>query len=347
MDGIDVAWIETDGEAAVRRRAGATLPYPPALRADLIAFLKDPARAEIDPLAELEAAVTHAFGDAILAFMDRQGLVPARVDLIGLHGQTVWHRPEKRFTRQLGNGAALAARLGIDVVDGFRLADVAAGGQGAPLVPLYHAALVAGLPQPVMVLNLGGVANITYIDGETVIACDTGPASALIDDYMRRRFGLAFDEDGRMARQGEAHAPTLAALMDNPFFALPPPKSLDRNDFHARAKVVEALPEADAVATLAAFTVEATAAVLAHLPRAPHRWLVAGGGRLNPVIMEGLARRLGVPVSPCEAVGWNGDALEAECFAWLAARSLKGLPLSLPTTTGVPKPMPGGRVWRA
>jgi anhydro-N-acetylmuramic acid kinase len=346
MDGIDVAWIETDGEHAVHARAGATLPYPPALRAQLLDFLKDPARAETDPLTELEAAVTQAFGDAILAFMTQQGLKPANVDLIGLHGQTVWHRPEKRFTRQLGDGAALARRLGIDVVDGFRLADVAAGGQGAPLAPLYHAALAGGLEQPLMVLNLGGVANITYIAGETVIACDTGPASALIDDLVRRRFGLPYDEDGRIAGRGRAHGPTLAALMDNPFFALPPPKSLDRNDFHARAQIVEALPDEDAVATLAAFTVEATAAVLAHLPQAPRRWLVAGGGRLNRALMQGLSARLGVAVQPVEAVGWKGDALEAECFAWLAARSLNGLPLSLPTTTGVPRPMPGGRAWR-
>ncbi|MGL4728328.1 MAG: anhydro-N-acetylmuramic acid kinase, partial [Bosea sp. (in: a-proteobacteria)] len=260
MDGIDVAWIETDGMCHVRPRAGTTLPYPSALRARLQDFLKDPARAETDPLTELEADVTRAFGDAIATFMAENGLNASQVDLVGLHGQTVWHRPEKRFTRQLGDGVALAKRLGISVVDGFRLADVAAGGQGAPLVPLYHAALGARLEAPLMVLNLGGVANVTYIDGETTIAFDTGPASALIDDLMLRRFGLPFDEDGRIARSGTVHGPTLAALMDNPFFALRPPKSLDRNDFHVRAKIVEPLPDADAVATLAAFTVQATAA---------------------------------------------------------------------------------------
>jgi anhydro-N-acetylmuramic acid kinase len=346
MDGIDVAWIETDGLSDVRPRAGATLPYPAALRAKLQDFLKDPARAETDPLTALEAEVTAAFGDAILRFMADQGIAAGKVNLVGLHGQTVWHRPERRFTRQLGDGAALAKRLGVSVVDAFRLADVAAGGQGAPLVPLYHAALAARLDGPLMVLNLGGVANVTYIDGGTILAFDTGPASALIDDLVLRRYGLPFDEDGRIAREGTVHDPTLAALMDNLYFALPPPKSLDRNDFHARARIVEALADADAVATLAAFTIEATVAALAHVPRPPRRWLVGGGGRLNRFLMQGLEAALGVPVEPCEAVGWNGDALEAECFAYLAARSLAGLPLSLPTTTGVPEPMPGGRLWR-
>jgi anhydro-N-acetylmuramic acid kinase len=346
MDGIDVAWIETDGVARVRPRAGATLPYPPALRAKLGDFLKDPARAETDPLEELEAEVTQAFGDVIIAFMQAQGIKSDALDLVGLHGQTVWHRPERRFTRQLGDGAALAKRLGVSVVDGFRLADVAEGGQGAPLVPLYHAALASGMERPVMVLNLGGVANVTYIDGETIIAFDTGPASALMDDLVLRRFGLPFDEDGRIARSGCVNEVMLAELMSNPFIAQRPPKSLDRNDFHARAKIVETLPDADAVATLAAFTIRATAAALAHVPQKPRRWLVGGGGRLNAHLMQGLAAELGVPVEPVEMVGWNGDALEAECFAYLAARSLAGLPLSLPTTTGVPEPMTGGRVWR-
>jgi anhydro-N-acetylmuramic acid kinase len=346
MDGIDVAWIETDGEGHVRPRAGATLPYPPALRARLGEFLKDPARAETDPLTALEAEVTQAFGDAILAFMEAQGIHAGALDLIGLHGQTVWHRPERRFTRQLGSGAALARRLGASVVDGFRLADVAAGGQGAPLVPLYHAALANGLERPVMVLNLGGVANVTWIDGETIIAFDTGPASALMDDLVLRRFGLPFDEGGRIAASGQVDEAILAELMANPFFGQRPPKSLDRNDFHARAKIVETLPDADAVATLAAFTIRATAAALEHVPEKPRRWLVGGGGRLNGHLMRGLAAELGTPVEPVDTLGWNGDALEAECFAYLAARSLKGLPLSLPMTTGVPAPMTGGRLWR-
>ncbi len=343
MDGIDVALLDTDGEGHVVPRGGATYPYPAALRETLIAFLADPARAEREPLDDLEEAVTQAFGDALRRFMVERTLDPDAIDLVGLHGQTVFHRPERRFTRQLGRGELLAALLGVAVVDGFRLADVAAGGQGAPFVPLYHAALVRRLAQPLVVLNLGGVANITYVDGDTIIACDTGPASALIDDLVRRRFGLPFDEGGRIAASGRVDQAVLAELMDNPFFRRPPPKSLDRQDFHARAAIVERLGDADAAATLAAFTVEATAAILPHLPGRPLRWLVAGGGRHNGSLVAGFAARLGVPVEPVEAEGWNGDLTEAECFAYLAVRSRRGLPLSLPTTTGVPRPMPGGR----
>jgi anhydro-N-acetylmuramic acid kinase len=257
----------------------------------------------------------------------------------------VWHRPEKRFTRQLGQGKLVAQRLGIKVVDGFRLADVASGGQGAPFVPLYHAALAKDLPQPLMVLNWGGVGNVTYLDGDTVIAFDTGPASALIDDAVARRFQVPFDDGGRIAQQGRVDEAVLRQLMDNPFFARAAPKSLDRNDFHARAKIVETLQDHDAVATLAAFTIAATAAALDHVPKKPLRWLVTGGGRKNTFFMQGLAQTLGVPVEPVETVGWDGDLLEAQCFGYLAVRSLHALPLSLPTTTGVPQPLTGGALW--
>lgn len=343
MDAIDVALIRTDGESLVEPVAGIAYPYPAALKARLIAALENPEIAESDPLNELESAVTDAFGDAIDRFRAERKI--ARVDLIGLHGQTIWHRPERRFTRQLGDGARLAKRLGIPVVNRFRHADVAAGGQGAPFVPLYHAALAQGLAQPLIVLNLGGVANITYLDGDVILACDTGPASALIDDRMRQHFGRDYDANGDVARSGRVDRPVLEALMANPFFEAPLPKSLDRNDFHQRARLVDALAPKDQIATLTAFTIEATAAILAQVPQAPRRWLVTGGGRHNAMFMRGFAERFQVPVEPVEAVGWNGDLLEAECFGYLAARSRKGLPLSLPTTTGVPKPMPGGEFW--
>ena len=342
MDGIDIALIETDGRTITRTGPGRTASYPAALRNELLAFLGDPSRAERDPLTELDQRVTDAFTDAIMLFVEEEGLDRTKIDLIGLHGQTVYHRPERRFTRQLGQGQRMADRLGIDVVDGFRLADVAQGGHGAPLAPLYHAALAVGLPQPLMVLNLGGVGNITYLDGETIIAFDTGPASALIDDLVLRRFGLPFDDGGRIAMRGKADRAALDELMANPFFRVPAPKSLDRNDFHRRAKIVERLADDDAVTTLAAFTVEAAVASLQHVPSKPVRWLVTGGGRHNRFFMRGLAERLNVPVEPVEAVGWNGDLIEAQCFAYLAVRSTLSLPLSLPTTTGVPVPMPGG-----
>jgi anhydro-N-acetylmuramic acid kinase len=345
MDAIDVALVETDGVHHVRPLGGASYAYPPELRAALQAVIADPARAEHNPLAEIEAAVTDAFSAAIQRYLTENGIPPASINLVGSHGQTIFHRPERRITRQLGDGARMAAALGLPVVDRFRHADIAAGGQGAPLVPLYHAALAHGLGTPLIVLNLGGVANITYLDGDTILACDTGPASALIDDAMLRHFRLAYDADGRIAASGTVHGETLATLMANPFFAAPPPKSLDRNDFHARARIMEALAPEDQIATLTAFTVKATAAILDHLPVRPLRWLVTGGGRHNAAMMRGFSGALGVPVEPVEAVGWNGDLLEAECFAYLAVRSQRGLPLSLPTTTGVPAPMPGGEFW--
>lgn len=347
MDGIDVSVVRTDGERILEAGTGMTVAYPPALRSKLLAFLDDPVRAEVEPLADLESAVTDAHVRAVKSFIAQNRLDKSAIDLVGLHGQTVWHRPEKRFTRQLMLGDVAAKALGIDTVTRFRHADVAAGGQGAPFAPLYHKALAADLPQPVMVLNLGGVGNVTYIDRDTVIAFDTGPASALIDDWMMKRRGVAFDEGGKVAASGRIDGDILRRLLDNPYFALPAPKSLDRQDFHARSSIVEALSDADGAATLAAFTVESVAAALDHVPGKPRRWLVTGGGRLNATLMGGLARRLGVTVDPVEAVGWNGDFLEAQLFGYLAVRSVLGLPLSLPSTTGVPSPMTGGQRFNA
>jgi anhydro-N-acetylmuramic acid kinase len=347
MDGIDLAVITTDGLRIAGTGPGRTMPYPKDLRDDLLAFLGDPSLAERDPLADLDQRVTAAFVEAISTFMADEKIAPASIDLIGLHGQTVYHRPERRFTRQLGRGDQMSRALGISVVDAFRQADVKAGGHGAPFAPLYHAALAADLPKPLMVLNWGGVGNVTYIDDSQIIAFDTGPASALIDDCVMRHFGQPFDDGGRIAASGTVDAAVLAQLMANPFFDVRPPKSLDRQDFHQRAGITAALANRDAVATLTAFTIEATAAALRHVPQAPWRWLITGGGRHNATLMAGLARRLGVTVEPVEAEGWNGDLIEAQAFGYLAARSRRGLPLSLPTTTGVPVPMPGGVLWAA
>jgi anhydro-N-acetylmuramic acid kinase len=347
MDGIDVAFLKTDGTRVVRTGLGKSYPYPDALRSELLEFLRDPSLAERDPLVQLEAKVTEAHVQAIARFMRDHAIERNQVDVVGMHGQTVWHRPERRFTRQLADGVHAARRLGLDVVTRFRDADVAAGGEGAPFAPLYHRALAADFAKPLMVLNLGGVGNVTYIDADTTIAFDTGPASALLDDFVRRRRNMPFDAGGALAASGKIDEAVLAELLGNPFFAAKPPKSLDRNDFHARAKIVDTLGDADGAATLAAFTVAATVAANSHVPQMPKRWLVTGGGRLNATFMEGLRKALGVPVDPVEAVGWNGDLLEAELFAFLAVRSLCGLPLSLPTTTGVPQPMTGGRLARA
>lgn len=344
LDGVDAAVLETDGERVGARGRRLTIPYAPALRARLRRLLdRAPALAPDDPeLVAAEAALTDRHAEAVSAV-----LAGGRAELVGFHGQTILHRPQARRTWQIGDAARLARGLGIPVACDFRLADVAGGGQGAPLAPLYHQGLASGLAKPLAVLNLGGVGNVTWLGADgRVVACDTGPGNALLDDFVAARTGQAFDRDGALAAAGEVDGAVLARLLADPFFALPPPKSLDRLDFAGRvaASGVDALSDEDGAASLVAFTAAAVAAVLAHLPAPPRRWLVTGGGRRNGAIMRALAQRLGVPVEPVEAVGWDGDALEAEAFAFLAARVKRGLALSLPTTTGVARPLPGGRI---
>ncbi len=340
-DGVDAALIETDGERVLGTGLALTVPYPPALRRDLLALMGDPERAADDGLAEIEAAVTGANLAAARLLLQRSGQTAG---VVGMHGQTVLHRPERRLTRQLGDGAALHAALGLPVVNRFRDADVASGGQGAPFVPLFHAALLHGEPGPVAVLNLGGVANVTYLNGEEIVAFDTGPASALLDDWMAQHTGLAFDEDGRTAARGRVDAAALGALLAHPYFGMAPPKSLDRNAFSAAP--VEGLGLEDGAATLTAFSAHAVARSREHLRAPPRRWLVGGGGRHNTTLMRMLREVLGAPVDQVDTLGWDGDALEAQAFGFLAVRALGGLPLSLPGTTGVPHPMPGGVIHR-
>ncbi len=351
MDGVDAALIRTDGGAAVEPGGSLTLPYPPAIRRDLAAALGKASAPDA-----LVAAITEVHRQAVEALLAQEGESARAVDVIGLHGHTLFHDPGRALTVQIGDAAALAAATGIDVVSDFRANDVARGGQGAPFAPLYHAALAASLEKPVAVLNIGGVANVTWIgrgfdvagepiDPSAILAFDTGPGNALIDDWVRRHTGGDFDADGSLARSGRIDAPVVAAMLDGSYFAAPPPKSLVRNAFDLAA--VDTLSSADGAATLVAVTVGAIARAADHFPAPAKRWLVTGGGRHNGTIMAALAEALDAPVEPVEAVGWNGDALEAQAFAWLAVRSLDGLPLSLPTTTGVDAPCPGGVVSRA
>jgi len=345
MDGVDVALIESDGEAELKTGPAATFPYPAAVAERLRAVVADLSEAQA-PQLELERLVTDAHVAAVEAFLDRFSVPRERVALVGLHGQTILHRPRAGRTRQLLDGARAAAALNIDVVSDFRSADVAAGGEGAPLAPAYHAAMAAGLKRPLMILNWGGVGNVTYLGpkGE-IIAFDTGPANALIDDFLAVRRGLAYDENGALGESGRVNSDALATLMSDPYFDRPAPKSLDRNHFSAAAACVKHLADEDGAATLSAFTVESTAAALKHVPQAPARWLVGGGGRRNRNLMRRLEHRLEVKVEPVEAIGFDGDSIEAQCFAYLALRSRRGLPISFPTTTGAPKPLTGGVFW--
>lgn len=343
-DGIDVALIETDGENIVRPLAAHDAPYEPRFRESLA---KACARAltlqnpQPDVLIDEVTAQFDALHiQAAHELIQRCGIVP---DVIGMHGHTVAHRPDNGWTWQIGNGATVAQELGITVVDDFRMADVQAGGQGAPLIPIYHRALLGLSRRSAMVLNLGGVANITAVAGDGhLIACDTGMASALIDDWVLAHTGAAYDADGALAAQGTVDEVALAAMMAHPFFAASPPKSLDRADFNTVP--VAHLNPADGAATLTAFSAAGVARVLDHLPERPQQIYVAGGGRKNATLMQMIETRCGVPVQRVEALGWNGDATEAEGFAYMAVRTLRGLPISFPGTTGVGAAQVGGVV---
>jgi anhydro-N-acetylmuramic acid kinase len=352
MDGVDVALLETDGAQRLAFGPTGFLPYGEEDRTLLRAALAEAVAlsdraARPGPLAPAERMVTERHAEAVETFLRENAIDPATVDVIGFHGQTVLHRPERRLTVQIGDGPALARRIGVDVAYDFRAADVAAGGQGAPLVPVYHRALVASsaLAGVVAVLNIGGVANITIVDGAAEpIACDTGPGNALIDDLMLARTGSPLDRDGAAAAKGRVDPAALAALLDHPYFDAPPPKSLDRNAFSL--ETVDGLATEDAAATLTAFTAAAVARLLSLLPAPPRLLVVCGGGARNPTLMRELASRLPCETTTAQAIGWAGDAVEAQAFAFLAVRALKGLPLTFSQTTGAPGPLPGGLIAR-
>jgi anhydro-N-acetylmuramic acid kinase len=337
LDGIDVAVVETDGRDRVIPGPALTVAYPADFRERLRSVLGG-----VGPVVEVEDELTRRHAEAVEYFLHKHA--GTAVEVVGFHGHTILHRPADRRTWQIGDGALLARLLGLDVVADFRSADVAAGGEGAPLAPLFHAALASELPRPLAVLNIGGVANVTWIgEGSDILAFDTGPGNALIDDWVRQHTGAAADIEGALARAGRASSAHVERFLEGTFFNRCPPKSLDRDDFPDA--VPAGLSLEDGAATLTEMTAAAVAASARHFLKIAREWLVTGGGRRNPALMDALRRRLEVPVCPVEAVGWDGDALEAQAFAYLAVRSLDGLPLSLPSTTGVPQPTRGGRLF--
>ena len=340
LDGVDSALIVTDGVRVEKTGLACTRPYDGPFRARLRAILGGEG-----PVAEVERDLTLIHADAVRDLLARAGLKPRDVDAIGFHGHTILHRPDLNRTWQIGDGALLAKLSGIPVVNDFRSADVALGGQGAPLVPVYHRALAPATERPLAVLNLGGVGNVTWIgENDELMAFDTGPGNALIDDWVLAHTGKTMDEDGRLAAEGRVDEKVLAVFLRHPYFQKPPPKSLDRDDFAALTGPPTArLSAADGAATLTAFTAESVALAERYFPVPPVRWLVCGGGRRNPAIMRALQARLPAPVLPVESLGWNGDALEAQAFAFLAARYLAGLPATFPETTGASRPALCGR----
>ena len=349
MDGIDIALVDTDGAAEIVLGPTGFHPYQDGDRTLLREAVAEAAsldRRDARPpaVAAAEERVTTLHAAAVNCFIVEHGLQRDRIEVVGFHGQTVLHRPEHGLTVQIGDAAALACHCALDVVADFRAADVAAGGQGAPLVPAYHRALAEAsrLSLPVVLLNIGGVANISFLPGKGAdpVACDTGPGNALIDDLMLERTGIAVDAHGATAARGIVDGAVLRQLLAHPYFDLPPPKSLDRNAW-SRAPVA-GLGLADAAATLTAFTVESIANTIARLPAPPTEVIVCGGGARNRTMMRQLAVRLACPLRAADDLGWSGEAIEAQAFAYLAVRSRLGLPITFPTTTGVSIALPGG-----
>jgi anhydro-N-acetylmuramic acid kinase len=341
VDGVDVALIETDGERLAAFGPVLTVPYSDSVRRVIrAAFGAEQPNAAT---AAAEQAVTEAHADAVRLWSRETGTVLSTLDVVGFHGQTITHRPEKHFTWQIGDGAVLAKTLGVRVVNDLRGADVLAGGQGAPLVPIYHAALVRDLPRPLAVMNIGGVANVTWIGvDDTLLAFDTGPGNGPIDDWCARRAGRRFDEDGALASSGKVDRPRLERFSEHRYFARKPPKSLDRGDFNDAW--ADGLSAADGAATLTRGTARAIALAARHFPAPVTQWVIAGGGARNPALLQAVAEETRSKIVTADSLGWNGDALEAQAFGFLAVRSLRGLPLTFPGTTGAPRPLAGGRL---
>ncbi|HZL30175.1 MAG TPA: anhydro-N-acetylmuramic acid kinase [Pseudolabrys sp.] len=355
LDGVDVALIETDGTRISAFGPVGYRPYSDDERALLRQALADGAAlgdrtARPGTLAQAEDFVTRVHAETVEAFCETEQIDRAGVAIVGFHGQTVLHKPAAKLTVQIGDGAALAKRLKLPVAYDFRAADVAAGGQGAPLVPIFHQALARDLdrPHPIAVLNVGGVANVTFVDGGDPMACDTGPGNALIDDFMRARTGAPLDRDGDEASRGKVDEGFVERVLAHEFFDLPCPKSLDRNAFAFSNIGLPDFTVADGAATLSALTAASVARVVARLPVPPRSWIVAGGGARNPTLMRMLSERLApATVETADAVGWSSQSIEAQAFAYLAVRTLNGLPITFPLTTGIKEPLAGGVIVRS
>ncbi len=335
LDGaIDVALIETDGHDFVRALRYMAYPYDIEVRDKVRACFGKKFRDE--QVDEAEKLVTNIHIAAIKEFDEK-------ADIIGFHGQTITHDPNSGFTWQIGDGQVLARATGIDVVCDMRQSDIKAGGQGAPLLPLYHKALIN--KRNVAALNLGGVANITYISSDDdLIAFDCGTANALMDDFIKLRVGLEFDENGAVASHGTINQKIVTKFCSHEYFTKPPPKSLDRDNWSI--DLVKDLSTEDGMVTLLDMSIQGVVKSMEYLPQKPKHIYVCGGGRKNIYFLSCLVENLEIPVTPIDDLGFDGDAIEAQGFAYLAVRSLLGLPITLPSTTGVPEPLTGGLLFK-
>jgi anhydro-N-acetylmuramic acid kinase len=343
LDGVDVASIVTDGRKVERFGATLTVPYEPDLREAIRVCLGTETWSQ--EIREVESRLTDFHAKAVAAWAESSGEAVDSIDVVGFHGQTIFHRPGAGRTWQLGDGQRLADALGLPVVFDFRSNDVAAGGEGAPLVPIFHAALAVGLQRPVAIVNIGGVANVTWVgDGDDLVAFDTGPGNAPIDDLTTTAGVGPFDADGALAARGTVDEAAVQAFATAEFFLRKPPKSLDRNELSSLLKVKGEL-ENDA-ATLTMCTAKAISLSSQWFANYPSQWVLCGGGSRNATMVRYLRSLVHTPVVLAEDLGWNGDAIEAQAFAFLAVRTLEALPISFPGTTGVTRPLIGGAVVR-
>ena len=346
LDGVDIAAITTDGIDVYEFGPAMTVPYEDGLREKIRSILgKKPDNLEdARQICAVEQELTRFHAEVVKDFIETYGGI---YEVIGFHGHTIRHEPQNGYTHQIGDGRLLADLTGIKIVNHFRNADISAGGQGAPLIPVYHAALCGAMEKPIAVLNIGGVSNLTWIgaNGE-MLAFDTGPGNAPVNDWVLRHGGMHMDYNGKLAIQGHVNEKIVNALMRHKFFAQYPPKSIDRDIFKDKLENLEGLSLEDGAATATAFTAEAIAYSLAmYVPQLPEKLIVCGGGANNPTLMRFIRQRLhNVEVVSASELGWNTDAVEAQGFAYMAVRRLNNMPISFPGTTGVPVPMAGGEI---
>lgn len=356
LDGVGAAILRTDGELRVERGPAIHAPYGRAMKVFIRRAMKAAleGRDDAEDVKAASAAVTEAHALAVGQLLEKAGLAPEAIDVVGFHGHTILHRPARApesigRSWQIGDGAALASVVGIDVVDDFRAADIAGGGEGAPLAPVYHRALAAALGRahPIAIVTLGDVAKLTYLPpdcaAEDILAFDCGPGTWLLDEWMGLR-GAAPDGKGAEEPTGAVDETELRMMLLYPYLRRKPPKSLDRSEF--KLDPATALSLEDGAATLTAFSAACLAKAHDLLPAPVGAWIMCGPGRRRPALMQALRGALGAPVLDAEDAGWRGDALEAECIAYLAARSIRRLPLTFPKTTRVRLPMPGGVLHR-
>lgn len=343
-DGLDLAYIITDGKSQLTVGPSVTIPFHDTYKNTLrkrVTLMA--ARHFMDGELDQDIAKYHAFH--IKEFIQKNQL---EVDAIGFHGQTVWHDPANGLTVQLGDCQMLANALGINVVGQMRLNDIANGGQGAPLAPVYHQVISAKLPKPVVIINIGGVSNLTLITEDELIAGDVGPGNALIDDWMEQKTGTAQDTDGSYAKRGIIIPSILNKWLENPFFSQALPKSLDRMHFHKILDDCQKLSIEDGAATLTEFTVQSIVHGVQNLLEQPECIVICGGGYHNPVMMYGLRKNFeNIEIIGVSALDFDENAIEAQLMAYLAARFFENLPSSFPSTTDVSVPTVAGQIFFA